>query len=55
MTFALILFSAQVFAIPVVLHGYQDRNECERSATFIDAPDVHHLCVPERYTDQSHE
>lgn len=46
MTFALILYS-YLFAVPIVLHGYTDRNECERAATFIENKDIMHLCVPE--------
>ena len=48
MTFALILY-AYALNIPVVLHGYQDRNECERAATFIEDKAVSHICLPERH------
>lgn len=47
MTFALIIFAQTLFATPVVLHGYIDKAECERSATFIDNLNAGHFCIPE--------
>lgn len=48
MCFALMLYSATYMAIPVVLHGYADKPECERAATFIEHEQIEHSCVPER-------
>jgi hypothetical protein len=53
-TFALI-FYASTWALPTIIHGYIDKNECERAATFLVDPDdantrpthIWHSCIPE--------
>ncbi len=48
MTFVLILYAATTLQYPLMIHGYQDKAECERSATFVEDRTILHLCVPER-------
>jgi hypothetical protein len=55
MTFALILYAQ--YMLPIVIHGYVDKSECERAATFINdpvdtanPPHISHSCVPEHYS-----
>lgn len=51
MSFALVIYAQYLFALPVVLHGYIDRDECERAATAISDP-VKHFCIPERHSTE---
>jgi hypothetical protein len=51
MTFALLIW-LQYTLMPAILHGYIDKAECERAATFITAtaPATNHSCIPEHYS-----
>ena len=54
MTFVLVLY-ASTLRYPIMLHGYQDRAECERSATFVTDTTIMHVCIPEHLLeDRNH-